>query len=162
MKGDDEHLNDITAGAAAFARPKIGTVESWKCVGGSDLRTSSGKEYDAPLLSIGTSARKEMLLERLPYMVYIAKARRSNSLMLAIKDMEKVTMFRGIGLPSEDTPDEADDTEKPGEEWATDKPVEGNSPRKRSLVVRGRGLMGGVQIQEEQKLVLSDDDIEDD
>lgn len=167
MKGEDEVLRDVTAGAAAFARPKIGTVESWKSTRTSSApitKKSSGKENDTPLMSIGTSARKEMLLERLPYMVLVAKSRRISSSSLAIRDMEKVTTFHGIGGPSDDTPDEGDDTGAVGEEWATDKPVEGKSPRKKGLVIRGRGLVGGLPIPklEEQKLVLSDDDIEDD
>jgi cell cycle checkpoint protein len=49
-----------------------------------------------------------------------------------------------------------------GEEWATDKPVEGKSPRKKGLVIRRRGTASGLPLQQvEQKLVLSDDDIED-
>ena len=102
-----------------------------------------------------------MLLERLPYMVSIAKAGRSSSSILEVKDMEKVTAFSGIGRQSEDSPDEGDDTGAVGEEWATDKPVEGKSPRKRGLVIRGRGTTTTFPLQQpEQKLVLSDDDIE--
>jgi len=36
-------------------------------------------------------------------------------------------------------------------------------PRKKGLVIRGRGVASGIPLpQQEQKLVLSDDDIEDD
>jgi cell cycle checkpoint protein len=166
MKGEEEHLSAITAGAAAFARPKPGTVESWKNLRSSnstDAKMEGGKDtVVTPLLSVGTSARKEMLLERLPYMVLIAKAKRGSSSTLAIKDMESVTTFHGIGGPSEETPDDGDDTGPFGEEWATDKPVEGKSPRKRRLVIRGGTTTGLPLRQQEQKLVLSDDDIEDD
>jgi cell cycle checkpoint protein len=113
-------------------------------------------------MAIGTSARKEMLLERLPYMVSIAKAGKSSSSTPGLRDMEKVTAFHGIGKQSEDSPDDGDDTVIVGEEWATDKPVEGKSPRKRRLVIRGRGTTNLSLQQPEQKLVLSDDDIEDD
>ncbi|TVY82008.1 Checkpoint protein rad17 [Lachnellula suecica] len=156
MKGEGSGIT-----AAAFARPKVGSVESWKS------GPSKPKEDSAtPLLSLGASARKEMLLERLPYMALIAKARKSTS-AAAIRDMEKVTTFSGIGGPSEETPDDADDADVAavaGEEWATDKPVEGRSPQKKDLVFRGRGMGSGVPIvkAQEQKLVLSDDDIEDD
>jgi len=167
MKGEEEHLSAITAGAAAFARPKPGTVESWKNSRSSNstgAKKQGGKDMDvAPLLSVGTSARKEMLLERLPYMMLIAKAKRGSSSTLAIKDMENVTTFHGIGGPSEEASDDGDDTGPFGEEWATDKPVEGKSPRKKRLVIRGRGTTTGLPLQQqEQKLVLSDDDIEDD
>jgi cell cycle checkpoint protein len=41
--------------------------------------------------------------------------------------------------------------------------VEGKSPSKRRLVIRGRGTTSVLPLQQqEQKLVLSDDDIEDD
>merc|ERR1711964_506245 len=158
MKGEEHQLSAVTAGAAAFARPKAGTVESWKSARAPPpTGTSKGasKEADvAPLLSIGTSARKEMLLERLPYMLTIARSRRSSSSAVTIRDMEKVATFHGIGAPPDDTPADA--------EWATDKPGESKSPKKKGLVIRGRGDANGLPLQQEQKLVLSDDDIEDD
>ena len=164
MKGEDNHLSNATAGAAAFARPKAGTIESWKsavALNQSDPKKEKDKNA-TPLLAVGTSARKEMLLERLPYMVFLAKAHKWSSSSLAVKDMEKVTAFYGIGGPSDDDPDEGDDAGVT-EDWATDKPVEGKSPRKKSLVLRGRGMASGIPMtQQEQKLVLSDDDIEDD
>ncbi|CAG8977075.1 hypothetical protein HYALB_00005783 [Hymenoscyphus albidus] len=169
MKGEGAHLTSITAGAAAFARPKAGTVESWKSThilnptnSNQSSRSKELSEKATPLLSVGTSARKEMLLERLPYMTIIAKSRRTSSSSLVIRDLEKVTTFRGIGAPSEDTPDDAEDNPV-GEEWATDKPGEGKSPRKKGLVIRAKHD-GGLPIptEQEQKLVLSDDDIEDD
>ncbi|KAH8593337.1 Rad17 cell cycle checkpoint protein-domain-containing protein [Bisporella sp. PMI_857] len=163
MKGEKEHLNPITAGAAAFARPKPGTVESWK---NAKLATQpsgqKSKEADAaPLMAVGISARKEMLLERLPYMTQITKSRKGAFSSIALREMEKVTTFKGIGGPIDEEPDDNDDAGV-GEQWATDKPGEGMSPKKRGLVMRGRGTASGVPLQQEQKLVLSDDDIEDD
>ncbi|EHK99288.1 putative Checkpoint protein rad17 [Glarea lozoyensis 74030] len=161
MKGEEEHLSTITSGAAQFAKAKPGTVESWKRPSTHSSSTSKDKP-PAPLLSIGTSARKEMLLERLPYMTLLAKAKSKSSASNAvIRDLEKVTAFKGIGPQSEDTPDE-DGEGVVGEEWATDKPGEGSSPRKKGLVIRGRGS-GGLPVAKDRevKLVLSDDDIED-
>jgi cell cycle checkpoint protein len=173
MKGEGQN-HSITSGAAAFARPKVGTVESWKSARTSNpkspkpstARSAGSKDVEAaPLMAVGTSARKEMLLERLPYMLFIAKARKMSSSTLAIRDMEKVTKFHGIGGPSTETPDDGEVDEKAvGEEWATDKPGEEKSPRKKKLVIRGRGEANGLplgQPLQEQKLVLSDDDIED-
>jgi cell cycle checkpoint protein len=167
MKGEEQHLSAVTAGAAAFARPKPGIVESWK--NASSIQSPinekpSVKDNDAVhLISVGTSARKEMLIERLPYMVTIAKGRKSSSSTLAIRDMEKATAFHGIGGSSDDSPDEGDDAAAVREEWATDKSVEGKSPRKKGLVIRGLGMATGLPLQQqEKKLVLSDDDIEDD
>lgn len=164
MKGEDEHLSAVTAGAAKFARPKPGTVESWRSSRNTALPGSKKRHEDnpAPLMAIGSSARKEMLLERLPYMVNIARALKKPSSALAIRDMEKVTSFHGIGGSSEEM-DEGDDTGVVGEEWATDKPIEGISPKKKALVIRERGVIASLPLQQaEQKLVLSDDDIEDD
>ncbi|KAK0127562.1 Cell cycle checkpoint protein rad17 [Cadophora gregata f. sp. sojae] len=166
MKGEEYHLSAVTAGAAAFARPKAGTVESWKSTRAppsSSTNKTPRKEVDvAPLMSIGTSARKEMLLERLPYMLSIARARRFTSSTFTIHDMEKVVTFRGIGGPPGDDPDEAEEATPADAEWATDKPGESKSPKKKGLVMRGKGSANGLPLQQEQKLVLSDDDIEDD
>jgi cell cycle checkpoint protein len=162
MKGEDHHLTGITAGAAVYAKPKSGTVETWKNSRLSPKKAIPKEAEIAALMAVGMSARKEMLLERLPYMVQIAKARKGGSFMLAVRDMEKVTSFYGIGGPSDEDQDEGDDAGAVGEEWATDKPVEGKSPRKKGLVIRGRGMASGHSLQQlEQKLVLSDDDIED-
>ncbi|KAG0648179.1 Cell cycle checkpoint rad17 [Hyphodiscus hymeniophilus] len=162
MKGEDQNLSGITAVAAAFARPALGTVESWKNAHHSPKEPISKEVGAAPLIAVGTSARKEMLLERLPYMVQIARARKVGSSMLAVKDMEKVTSFHGISGPTDVDQDDDDDNPAVGEEWATDKPVEGKSPRKKGLAIRGRGMASGLPLQQlEQKLVLSDDDIED-
>ena len=167
LRGDYLHSGLPMAGASAFARPKAGTVESWKTSRHSSTVASRGEtakeEGFAPLIAIGTSARKEMLLERLPYMVFIAKGGTVSYSALGFADMERVTTFHGIGRQSDDSPDEGEDTGIIGEGWATDKPVEGKSPRKRGLVVRGSGATSNLPLQEaEQKLVLSDDDIEDD
>jgi cell cycle checkpoint protein len=165
MRGEDERLNAVTAGAAIFPKPKIGTVESWKNSRAPNplYAKRTNKEADAaPLMAVGTSARKEMLLERLPYMVLIARAGQTTS-ALVLRDMEKVTVLSGIGQTSEESLDDGDDATAVGEEWATDKPVEGKSPSKRRLVIRGRGTTSVLPLQQqEQKLVLSDDDIEDD
>ncbi|CZS88519.1 related to cell cycle checkpoint protein RAD17 [Rhynchosporium agropyri] len=165
MKGEDHQLSAVTAGAAAFARPKAGTVESWKSPGPQANHSGKASSKDAeiaPLLSTGTSARKEMLLDRLPYMVTIARAKKSASSTFAIREMEKVTTFHGIGGPTDDVPDEADEAVTVGEEWATDKPGESKSPRTKALVIRGRDSSNRLSLQQELNLVLSDDDIEDD
>ncbi|KUJ08550.1 Rad17-domain-containing protein [Mollisia scopiformis] len=163
MKGESDH--SITNGAARFARPKAGTVESWKSSRPISTQEKGSPETATPLLSVGTSARKEMLLERLPYMLLVARGRRTTSSVVSIKEMEKVATFQGIGISSEESNDEGDDddTGVVAEEWATDKAAEGNSPKKKGLVIRGRGAANGFPLQQqEQKLVLSDDDIEDD
>ncbi|TGO13463.1 hypothetical protein BTUL_0069g00300 [Botrytis tulipae] len=162
MKGEidptNTHSSGITSGAAAFARPKAGTVESWKIKNAAPLPSQSksksnpktAKEEDTPpLLTLGVSARTEMLLERLPYIIQIAKSRSSphqsrnpfssssssststttnfqaNPLLASLC---KITTFTGIG-PAQisDDPASISDEESPNpnpntENWATDKP----------------------------------------
>lgn len=122
----------------------------------------------APLLSLGSSARQEMVLERLPYMAHMMRRRRTPLYSLGLSEMEKVASFRGIGPPVDEETDEEGDEEgiAAGNGWATDKPTDEATPgKKRSLAIRTRSehsegsIMSSLQVQ---KLVLSDDDIEDD
>lgn len=120
-----------------------------------------------PLLSLGSSARREMLLERLPYMAQIARMRRCSFGSLSARDLDKMVSFQGIGGPATDDDDaEADDDAAVGgETWATDKPTEEESPRKKGLarLIRAKEKSEAAVAQlPVQSLVLSDDDIEDD
>jgi cell cycle checkpoint protein len=172
MKGEDHIGGGITTGAATFAKPKPkpGSVETWKSSRdlGNAVETKHSLQEDdtTPLLGIGSSAKKEMLMERLPYMTLIAKARKGGGTSPAVRDMEKVTTFTGIGGSSEEVTDEGEDGPLT-EEWATDKPMEGESPKKKAVPNNrwkkrnGQGANGLDARFAEQKLVLSDDDIED-
>jgi len=81
--------------------------------------------------------------------------------------MEKVVAFRGIGAPvDEETHESAEDDTPGGNGWATDRPTEEAAPKKqgrqaiRSRSEQSEGSM--ISSLQMQKLVLSDDDIEDD
>ncbi|KAG5929469.1 hypothetical protein E4U53_002439 [Claviceps sorghi] len=104
-----------------------------------------------PLLALGSAAQREMLLDRLPYMAHMARARKTTSLRLG--DLEKVVCMTGPSAVQDDsdTPDVG-----PGEAWATDPPAEASPRRKRPGI--HAGVMSGLLAQ---KLVLSDDDIEE-
>jgi cell cycle checkpoint protein len=170
MKGEDHIGRGISVGAAAFAKPKPGSIETWKSRrdlgNAADTKPASQDDNTIPLLRMGTSAKKELLMERLPYMALIAKAQKAGGTSPAIRDMEKVTTFTGIGGPSEEAIDEGEDGSM-AEEWATDKPIEGESPKKKAKSNnkwkrRNRQGANGLDTSfAEQKLVLSDDDIED-
>ncbi|ESZ92772.1 hypothetical protein SBOR_6829 [Sclerotinia borealis F-4128] len=211
IKGEIDltHANttSITSGAAAFARPKPGTVESWKsknaapALSQSKTTPKAQKEDAPPLLTLGSSARTEMLLDRLPYMVQISKSKSksrtaptptpfssssssssssfssSSNLNPLLKSLEKITTFTGIGpqQTTEETPNEEDESNSVSNEpnagnWATDKPDDVSASRKKmrggmGVVVMKKGMRGerGVPVQQqEEKFVLSDDDIEDD
>lgn len=161
LKGEaNAPTKNLTDGATAFRLPKQTSSDtSWMQRKQQSRPDAIPKHQDeeseesAPLLSLGSAARREMLLERLPYMAHIARGRKTSTIRL--RDLEKVVSFRGIAAADE----ESDGDEEPaaGEAWATDKPSEEASPRKKSAGIRSGGVSGLLA----QKLVLSDDDIED-
>lgn len=165
------------SGASAFRKSKTGSVGDW-AGNRSELRYAvkpksqaesvNSAEAVPPLLSLGNSARKEMILERLPYMAQITKGRRTRLYSLGLRDVEKVVSFQGIGAPlDEESEESAEELGIPtGEAWATDKPTEESTPKKRrNLAIKARNdqsegsMISSLQVH---KLVLSDDDIEDD
>ncbi|KAF5688481.1 cell cycle checkpoint [Fusarium denticulatum] len=162
LKGDDGATKSLTDGATAFRRPKQSSGEtSWmqrkqlnrQAMVKQQQQQQEDDPESAPLLSLGSAARREMLLERLPYMAHIARARKTPSFRL--RELEKAVAFKGINAADEES--DADDDMQPGEAWATDKPSEEISPRKRSAGIKEGNVSGLLA----QKLVLSDDDIED-
>lgn len=185
LKGEDSPAlsatqqagQNLTGGASAFRKSKTGSVGDF--VGNRteqryaiqpQAKIAPGNEVEAvvPLLSLGTSARQEMVLERLPYMAHMMRRRRTSLSSLGLRDMEKIVSFQGIGGPvdGEETDEDIDEVAVPtGDGWATDKPTEDVSPKKRRTVIKSRGeqsegsMISSLTIQ---KLVLSDDDIEDD
>ncbi|CAI4216380.1 unnamed protein product [Parascedosporium putredinis] len=136
LNGEDHQLQksrSLTDGASLFLRAarnhhQLPTKEK------ADHQNSKGpgNEAAAPLLSLGSAARCELLLERLPYMALIGRARRKTT--LAQRDLEKIVSFRGIGTAPEDE-SLVDDVEEgdgaTGETWATDRPTEDASPKRR-------------------------------
>ncbi|TGJ87476.1 hypothetical protein E0Z10_g1244 [Xylaria hypoxylon] len=174
LKGDNPEHN-VTDGASAFRRPKNTASGQWLANQSSQRNLGQAKQTDqtleqtpdqsTALLSLGSSARREMLLERLPYMAHIARRRRVLGPAVRLKEIEKVVSFSGIeSVADEDAMDLGENTgEGAKEAWATDKPTEEPPPRKKGLSIRRRSHSeGSVVSLQVQKLVLSDDDIEDD
>ncbi|KAK0730786.1 Rad17 cell cycle checkpoint protein-domain-containing protein [Lasiosphaeris hirsuta] len=203
LKGEDggpgppPQQQGFTNGSTIFRKPSGGGgVEAWGAANGqraafnrsfkpgtqqnAGVRDAASTSI-APLLTLGSAGRQEMLLERLPYMAHIARRRRCTFGSMRIRDLDRIVSFQGIRTIG-DTDDEGDDDEDggrilagEGDSWATDKPTEEGSPRKKkrqaglgSILSKGRtkgeqgdeGLeMAGLPLQ---SLVLSDDDIEDD
>ncbi|KAJ4422661.1 RFC checkpoint protein Rad17 [Gnomoniopsis sp. IMI 355080] len=167
------------SGASLFRKNKAGSVGdlagnrtemNYAIQTQPTVTTEARTEEDAPLVSLGSSARQEMVLERLPYMAHVMRWRRTSMFSLGIRDIEKVVSFQGIGAPVDEETDEDledEDATGPGAEaWATDKPTEEATPlKKRTSTIRTRSeqsegsMISSLQVQ---KLVLSDDDIEDD
>jgi cell cycle checkpoint protein len=170
LRGEESTTQNLTDGASAFRKPKSSGSGDWlskqtSSYHGSSQRKAStqGQDQAAPLLSLGSSARRELLLERLPYMTHIARRKKSSFNSFRLRELEKVVSFSGIhGAGDEEAAAEGDETNADGgEAWATDKPTEESSPRKKSQGIRQKndGLVSALPVQ---KLVLSDDDIEDD
>ncbi|KAF3016769.1 Cell cycle checkpoint protein rad17 [Neopestalotiopsis sp. 37M] len=193
MRGEEGvgGVHDVMNGASAFRKPKSDDLGSWldkqrpqrpNNVLRKDTTLAKAHEPAAPpLLSLGSSARNELLLERLPYMTHIARRKGSavnNNYRL--KDLEKVVSFSGIGGGGDD---EEEAIAQGGDEaingaaaanvdgeaaWATDKPTadDGASPRKKKTalgVIRQKAAKDSVVAElPVQSLVISDDDIEDD
>ncbi|KAI0888627.1 Rad17-domain-containing protein [Annulohypoxylon maeteangense] len=173
LKGDETGQN-LTQGASAFRRPKSATGNGewinkhqapWRNNSQPKQTEPAQDQQPAPLLFLGSSARRELLLERLPYMAHIARGRRNVVGAARMRDIEKVTSFSGIGdaAADEDALDGDDNAELNAEAWATDKPTEEGSPRKKRVVGIGfrQKSDSTAPAPAFQKLVLSDDDIED-
>jgi hypothetical protein len=102
-------------------------------------------------------SREEVLLERLPYTSRILKDASD------LNQLERITKFRGI-MPPTDEPGDDDMLGldgSPAEPWTTDRPP--STPKKRRLQSVVSDVEVGIEAVEEvvDKLVLSDDDIED-
>ncbi|KAK7420478.1 RFC checkpoint protein Rad17 [Neonectria magnoliae] len=161
LKGEgNAPTKNLTDGATAFRRPQQPSDEtSWMQRQQQHRQVPVPKhqnddsEDNFPLLSLGSAARREMLLERLPYMAHIARGRKTSAFRLC--DLEKVVSFQGIAAADEES--DGDEEATAAEAWATDKPSEESSPRKKSTGIKPNGVSSLLA----QKLVLSDDDIED-
>ena len=163
LKGETElPVKQLTDGASAFRRRQASGDISWmqrqqQARNASTQQKTEIRDDDQqgpPLLSLGSAARREMLLERLPYMAHIARARKMSTIRL--RDLEKVVAFNGVTAVDDES--DAEEEQASGEAWATDKPSEEASPSKRSVAINKAGGVTGMLAS---KLVLSDDDIED-
>lgn len=162
LRGESQlPTKSLTDGASAFLRTQSsGESSSWmqrqqqaRAAAAKTIEQKDETSEPSPLLSLGSAAQRELLLDRLPYMAHIARTRRTG---IRLKDLEKVVSFSGVTAAAEEE-SEVDDDGASGEAWATDKPSEEASPRKKSAGIKA-GAMSGMLAQ---KLVLSDDDIED-
>jgi cell cycle checkpoint protein len=148
------------------ATPRTGGVESWT----TRSSISDASAADLNLISNG-SAKKEMLIERLPYMAHILTSKSASNKV--VDQITTVTRIRGSGPTAEDEEADADEEEvSTHEQWATDRPdIETNSkkngikPKPKPVshltkTTEGGGL--GIPVESRvERLVLEDDDIED-
>ncbi|KAL7819996.1 cell cycle checkpoint protein RAD17 [Trichoderma gracile] len=166
LRGEAElPARNIMDGASIFRRNARSTVSNkdqkpatkeGEC---NDARQKAEMRDKPPVPTLGSTARRELLLERLPYMAQIARARKTGTRQ---KDLEKIISFSGVNVALDEETD-VDEDAATEETWATDKPSEETSPRKKRVGIKtgGGGGDGAVAGMLKQKLVLSDDDIED-
>jgi cell cycle checkpoint protein len=118
-------------------------------------------------------AKSQLLMDRMPYLKIVLKGRRSRAVYAAaaLRELEVVTGFRGVGARSEDVPvpgedgelETMDELERAEDGWGQTgrdrRRTKASSTTLRLVGGSGDdlGTVGGVG-----KLVLSDDDIEDD
>ncbi|KAL7912029.1 cell cycle checkpoint protein RAD17 [Trichoderma velutinum] len=148
---------NIMDGASIFRRNQPSGASNQKQAGTAPVSKDANQEEEErdspPILTLGSTARRELLLDRLPYMAQIARGRKTGGRQ---RDLEKIVSFSGVNVAPDDESD-ADEEVAMGETWATDKPSEEATPRKKRMGIKTGTVTGLLK----QKLVLSDDDIED-
>lgn len=146
-----------------------GGIESWRRRNNTsyDIRNTKSNEQDVGdvVRLLRGSSRSEILLERLPGMNSIQGRKPFTQRSALGQLIYKIVHLSG--LASSLTPEGDQEQEEPqeGEEWTTDKPVEdtGDAAWRKSVGIVSKTAEGKVVIRKDlEKLVLSDDDIEDD
>ncbi|PGH08020.1 hypothetical protein GX51_01460 [Blastomyces parvus] len=173
-------LTDPTMGVSSGAAvPRLGGVESWKnhrwMLGSSNRNHSDKSDMDTSDYPSHAAramiSRDEILLERLPYLSLISRD------PVECKELEKITQFRGVGGHSEEELIDGDLEDSPYgggatmDPWSAPADKDVFSPQKR----RQGNKLGQVPLSKSfgsqlvlpvqaavEKLILSDDDIEDD
>ena len=143
-------------------------VENWKR--NSSFATQLDERISSEPVGVTTSsAKSEMLIERLPYMSQIMIARSTSSSLL--EQISAVVHIGGSVPPDEDGDLEADEDDGDSQEqWTTDRPDHEAHAKRSKTVTKAKQSTkategGGLAIPVETrvgKLVLEDDDIVDD
>ena len=149
-----------------------GGVDTWRrntSFTSSSSQNEVEEDKSTPIfLGSGSSARFEMLLERLPYLPAILRKRSSasSSTSSTIREIRRITAFTGSTLSTLPGDEDGDENEESGEQeqWTTDKPTPDTPRRKRVNKIESKEKGAESVIPGEvgmKNLVLSDDDIED-
>ncbi|KAH7076698.1 Rad17 cell cycle checkpoint protein-domain-containing protein [Paraphoma chrysanthemicola] len=165
-----------SSGKATQPALLTGGVETWRkntsLSQSASTKADSTQDDEAPaiLLGSGGSARFEMLLERLPYLVNILRKARMPSPATAatIRDIQKITSFTGTGVTGGGAEeDDEEDTQDMGvgeqEQWSTDKPAGTPKKKRAKIAVKAEQEESAIPglVEKGASLMLSDDDIED-
>jgi cell cycle checkpoint protein len=147
---------DLSLARTSSMAATTGVVESWKnknsnLLSAKDLRESECSAPQASFLLGSSSARAEMLLERLPY---IAKITRQSKDSARTTELQRITKFEGIQPAPEDVEVEDEASREFGSDLV-------GIPRASDVTSAGfsNAVPTGKAIQE---LIIAEDDIEDD
>jgi cell cycle checkpoint protein len=165
LRGESQNTSRFQAG-------KPTGVEAWRMNrhGGvptpptSSASTSANDEDSSSptaLFAGGSSAKSEMLLERLPYMAMIEKKKGSFGSSNLYKELERITKVTGSSELNGNEEEELEAEPEATEQWSTDKPLEDGKKKIKFGITKGADQAGIVKAKMES-LVLEDDDIEDD
>ena len=155
-------------------RPVAGSIESWNNKSsslhpGDPSSPTLHDDTHLPMQIRANAARTEMILEQLPYIVRIKRMDISLNLL---RELEKITQFRGVEQLKDQVVDECDEDDViPNTTWATDNPIESRDSNRQHIAKQAIGTdkqqkqvfdsaVPAAKLVE--SLVLSDDDIEDD
>ncbi|KAI6249330.1 Checkpoint protein rad17 [Erysiphe necator] len=138
----------------------VGTVETWKRNPSNQCQTAA--KY-GPFGMATSMSRKELILERLPYMAKIIKKRKYSGFPIDIEQLEKVTSFVGT-TANKDFLDDYNLTGKVDRNCISNEFFDYKKTKKSSILQQSLGYKDSLPTQHklDLKLVLSDDDIEDD
>jgi cell cycle checkpoint protein len=150
------------------AQASSGTAESWQRHKISNTDDAANDKAEASVRpDTSSQAKKEMLLDRLPYLARIVDARPpSLSNRRLFDQVLSVTRISGFSTAQEDDDEEPDDRDEQlaGEQWATDRP-DGEPSNAKKGKTKHNAAFENVVIpvrSRVEQLVLEDDDIVDD
>jgi cell cycle checkpoint protein len=124
--------------------------------GGSWAKAPATPKPEIEELVARDMGKCELLLERLPYVQAIVGRGALMSKPLLLKQLEKLVSFVGLASFVTHEEDGAED-DTPAEQWSTDRPEEARRNHTTGLISKGAEVRNDME-----KLVLSEDDIDDD
>lgn len=168
-------LRDRLPSKSSTDGSKPSAVEAWRLNRFSGQPTPSStlnsaklghpedEAYDATNILIGgTTAKTEMLLERLPYMSLLRRCNRFPDLKDMAKDLEKITRMTGSNTFDTNEDGEGEGAQEGGEQWSTDTPAEEGLRKRASFGLKKELNPVTAAVKEKmESLVIEDDDIED-
>lgn len=174
IEGELRHLiNKLSLGsevgtstsAASYVASTSG-VDGWKRAQPSAIQDFAVDVLDAEQVSqAGGEIKKQMLLERLPYMAHIKTptstsmtSRRFLEQILSVTRISGETLGGGDGVGDDD---DGEETANGGEQWATDRPENESSSKKGKQKTAFESVALPVETRID-KMILEDDDIVDD